>query len=510
MSRGASAFADSFLRTLSGLTAMERDRLAMDALRQEQEEKKALDAAWANRAGRIGQADDYTAEIAAGSGIGNARTGQNSSARLLSEQGALPGDTAADRDFERASADAAAGAMYENAQRQGRVAADTPRAAIDPTVYTQKQGMQDYIRDASKISRKGTMEALQMKSVMRESEKEDAFDTAMDGLDKQISEFKAGANRGGMKEAFGLLKKIDPDIRYVEKDGSPVIEVLNSKGKVTNTLTDVNAVLQVGTAGLVQNFFSNEAPKFSKNVREAFDFWKTRQAERRADRTLELTENADARAEKKLPYDIEESSAKTAEARAKGKYYESAGRYYDAGRGRETLSGKVNEYAELIVNSGQINPQTNKPFTTEEAKRYAAGVVLKDPNTKEVNNKDVLDFVDKNGDMASDVMDPKTGKPIPVRNLPLGEQRRIAVEFYTGRATGGMPDLPKGGLKRPEAKPTSALPGAQGMSDSEFNTMLADARRGGSTGTAYIREKLAANELNLRQRMEAEKILQTR
>lgn len=57
---------------------------------------------------------------------------------------------------------------------------------------------------------------------------------------------------------------------------------------------------------------------------------------------------------------------------------------------------------------------------------------------------------------------------------------------------------PKGG--RQEAIPAGASP-------QEIKVMFNDARRGGARGSAYLRQKLEANEFNVRDRLEAEKIL---
>lgn len=295
-------------------------------------------------------------------------------------------------------------------------------------------------RAGKEFEQNSTLRGLQINEAQRKESLQKEFDKTRDSMRDNVLKFQAAAESGNT----------DTFLEVAKAQGADVRKTVDSKtGRMTLTLYEDGK--PVGSANSLTEAAAKLGPMYMKQQMEKFgplfannptEFMQAILAPRK-----------DAREER-------ESVSKIDEQGAKADYYRAAGRYYDAGRGRESLSGKVNEYATLIVESGQINPQTNKPYTTEEAKRYAAGVILKDPNAKEVSNKDVLDFVEKNGDMASDVMDPKTGKPIPVRSLPLGEQRRIAVEFYTGRATGGMPDLPKGGLKRPEsaaAKPTSAL-----------------------------------------------------
>lgn len=77
-----------------------------------------------------------------------------------------------------------------------------------------------------------------------------------------------------------------------------------------------------------------------------------------------------------------------------------------------------------------------------------------------VSNKDVLDFVEKNGDAPSGVKDKNTGKELRVRELPLSEQRQAAEDFYQkGSGSGGMPSPDPKVMKKPgEAPSVSAIP----------------------------------------------------
>lgn len=78
---------------------------------------------------------------------------------------------------------------------------------------------------------------------------------------------------------------------------------------------------------------------------------------------------------------------------------------------------------------------------------------------KDVTNADVMSFVKEYGDSPSNEKDPKTGKPIPIRDLPISMQAAYAREFFSGvdSTEGGLPDVPKGGLKleKPASKPAS-------------------------------------------------------
>jgi NAD/NADP transhydrogenase alpha subunit len=113
------------------LRAMQRKQLMKDIA-----EKEALDAAFRESQARTGQTDDYSQAIRTGGNVGTQQ------AKMLSDQGALPGATPEDTAFERASAESAARALRENAVQQGAVPAD--KAALPtmaPTEFTKAQAM---------------------------------------------------------------------------------------------------------------------------------------------------------------------------------------------------------------------------------------------------------------------------------------------------------------------------------------------------------------------------------
>jgi hypothetical protein len=145
------ALASSALNTYERLGEEELRDMQRKQLKKDIAEKEALDKAWAESQARVGQQDEYSQAIKTGAGMTNAGTQQ---AQMLSSQGALPGNTVADQEFERASAESAAGAMRENAVRQG--ALPTSQAALPtmkPTEYTADQGMKDYVKAAGQVSR---------------------------------------------------------------------------------------------------------------------------------------------------------------------------------------------------------------------------------------------------------------------------------------------------------------------------------------------------------------------
>ena len=215
------------------LRAMQREQL-----RKEIAEKEALDQAWRQSQARVGQTDDYTQALKTGSNIGTQQ------AQMLSNQGALPGNTAEDQAFERASAEAAAGAMRENAVRQGAIpVAKAALPEMKPTEYTKAQGMEDYVKAAGQISRKGTLEAIQLKQIVRQSENEDKFFKNQEKLNNDLATIRGAADSFGLKGVYDVATKNGmKNLKFVEgKNGiGSRIQVLGPKGDVLETISDLN------------------------------------------------------------------------------------------------------------------------------------------------------------------------------------------------------------------------------------------------------------------------------
>lgn len=256
MSFNAGAFAgalgQSALSTYERLNEQSFRNIQRAQLVKDIQEKEALDEAWRTSQSRVGQQDEYGQAIKT---EGFAGTQQ---AQMLSNQGALPGNTAEDQAFERASAEAATGAMRENAVRQGAI--PESKAALPelkPTEYTAKQGMQDYVKAAGQVSRKGTLEAIQMKSALRASDIEDKFDTARSELDDTLARIKGTAESGGLKGLADAAKQEGLKVNFVEgKNGiGSRIQVLGPKGDVLETVSDIGSATKKLSQAAMQSFY---------------------------------------------------------------------------------------------------------------------------------------------------------------------------------------------------------------------------------------------------------------
>lgn len=412
----------------AGLRNIQRQQLVKDIA-----EKEALDQAWRQSQARVGQSDDYTQALKTGSDIGTQQ------AQMLSNQGALPGNTAEDQAFERASAEAAAGAMRENAayKKAGKYDFEAPAEgerrpqaalpAMSPTEYTKAKGMEDYVKAAGQISRKGTLEAIQLKQVVRQSENEDKFFAKQDKLNDDLAAIQGAGESFGLKGVYDVASKNGlKNLKFVEgKNGiGSRIQVLGPKGDVLETISDVNsAVGKLSEAAMSR--FMNESVSLLGSPDKVIAYMQ-------GERQIKIKEK---------------------EAADKGEYYKGYADYLRSGGKSKTDSAKARaeEYADMLVESQEINPKTNKPYTPAEAKKFAIGLVLKAPETKGVVvNSD--GSVTANGQLF--VPDPKiAGKFIPATGLPGGASNPVVDAFKNFNGN------PPPGAARPQAKlPPKAIP----------------------------------------------------
>jgi hypothetical protein len=220
----------------AGLRNIQKAQLIKDI-----EEKEALDTAFRESQARVGQTDDYSQAIRTGGGVGTQQ------AQMLSNQGALAGATPEDVAFERASAESAAGALRENAVRQGAVPAD--KAALPtmaPTEFTKTQAMDDYVKRAGQVSRKGALEAIQLKQVVRESDLQDRFAKEQSDLNDTLARIQGTAESGGLKGLAEAAEKEGLKVKFVEgKNGvGSRIQVLGPKGDVLESISDISSATE--------------------------------------------------------------------------------------------------------------------------------------------------------------------------------------------------------------------------------------------------------------------------
>lgn len=405
------------------LRSMQREQL-----RKEIAEKEALDAAWRQSQARVGQSDDYTQALKTGSNIGTEQ------AQMLSNQGALSGNTAEDQAFERASAEAATGAMRENAMRQGAIPAGQAAPEMKPAEYTKAKGMEDYVKAAGQISRKGTLEAIQLKQVVRQSENEDKFFRSQEKLNDDLAAIQGAGESFGLKGVYDVASKNGlKNLKFVEgKNGiGSRIQVLGPKGDVLETISDVNSAVGKLSEAAMNRFMTQSVSLLGS-----------------PDKVIAYMQG-----ERQIGLKEKELTIKEKEAADKGEYYKGYGEYLrSGGRGaKDSAKARAEEYADLLIESGDINPKTNKPYTPAEAKKHAIGLILKAPDTKGPT-------VNPDGSVTSGgqlfVPHPNIpGKYIPATGLPGGATNPVVDAFKNFNGN------PPPGAARPQAKlPPKAIP----------------------------------------------------
>lgn len=361
----AGALGTSALNTYERLGEAGYRQMQRAQLVKEIQEKEALDRAYADSQARVGQQDEYGQAIKTGSGMTNAGTQQ---AQMLSNQGALPGNTVADQEFERASAEAAASAMRQNAVSQGAI--PTSQAALPamrPTEYTADQGMKDYVKAAGQISRKGALEAIQIKGVMRESNIQDKFDTEKTKLDDTLARIQGTAESGGLKGLADAASQEGMKVKFVEgKNGiGSRIQVLGPKGDVLETISDINTATDKLSKVAMESFYTKSVGLLGSPDKVI--------AAMQSQKQVSLKEREVAAKEALIPSEIAKNQGVAG-------YYASGGK----GNGKQdSLKARAYEYGDLLFEAGEKNPQTGKPFTSQaEARKYSLGIALKAPESK--------------------------------------------------------------------------------------------------------------------------------
>jgi hypothetical protein len=421
----------------SGLNAYERGediklrQLQRSQLEKDIAEKEALDKAFRETQNRVGQQDEYGQAIKTGAGMSNAGTQQ---AQMLSNQGALPGNTAEDQAFERASAESAAGAMRENAVRQGAISeAKAALPTMTPSEYTSKQGMADYVKAAGQVSRKGALEAIQLKGVMRENDVQDKFDSERQKLDDTLAKIHGTAESGGLKGLYEESKKEGLNVKFVEgKNGvGSRIQILGPKGDVLETVSDVAGATQKLSDAAMNQFMTKSVGLLGSPDKVISAMQSQKQ--------VSLKEREVAAKEALVPSEIAKNQGV-------------AGYYGSGGKGtKDTIKARAQEYADILVESGQINPETKKPFTPAEAKKYSLGIAMKAPESKGITaNPDGT--VIENGILY--VPDGKGGYT-PAKGLRSSPQNSVVAAFanYDPNQKSG-----KRTVKSPQAIETEANP----------------------------------------------------
>lgn len=248
----AGAAAQSGLSTYERLNEQAFRNLQREQLQKDIVEKEALDTAFRESQARVGQQDDYAQAIRTEGFTGTQQ------ARMLSDQGALRDNTPEAQAFEKEVASSATGALRENAVRQGAI--PESKAALPdlkPTEFTAKQGMDQFVQSAKGISRKGALEAIQLKGVMREDENLTKFEEYKAELPNTLAKIQGTSISTGMEGVSKLANENGIKNKFVPgKNGvGSRIQLIGPKGDVLETISDLDSATDKLSKAAMQQFY---------------------------------------------------------------------------------------------------------------------------------------------------------------------------------------------------------------------------------------------------------------
>ena len=355
----------SGLNTYERLNEEQRKQAEFDYQQKQRQQEAALDTAYANTQSRVGEQNDYAQAIQTQGGAGSQQ------AKMLSDQAAGFGP-----ENEAASAQSAVGALRQNAGQ-----ADVAPSAITPQAYTQAQANKDYIQAASKISRKGAMEALQMKSATRASNLEDRFDTAQQQFQKHLTTIHSAGEAGGLKGLSEAANQEGLKTKFVEsKNGLGAVQVLGPKGDVLQSYTDVKSATDA-LVGAASKHFQDSLVTMFGSADKAAAYYETRRG----------------------------NDIKQQEANDKGIYYKAVANAYN--NGTKGGSGGANSAAnqdKLVTSQAEtlMKGQPNRFKSVDDAKAWIVNSKLKGYNTETEWGKAELKLIE-NGASPADIVKQK-------------------------------------------------------------------------------------------------------
>ncbi len=253
-------------------------------------------------------------------------------------------------------------------------------------------------------------------------------------LNDDLASIRGAADSFGLKGVYDVASKNGlKNLKFVEgKNGiGSRIQVLGPKGDVLETISDLNSAVDKLSEAAMGRFMKESVSLLGS-----------------PDKVIAFMQG-----ERQIGLKEREVNVKEKEAVDKGEYYKGYADYLrSGGRGaKDSAKARAEEYAELLVESGEPNPKTGKPYTLPEARKQAIGLVLKAPDTKgpTVNP-------DGSVTMGGQLYVPHPnipGKYIPATGLPGGATNPVVDAFKNFNGN------PPPGAARPQAKlPPKAIP----------------------------------------------------
>jgi hypothetical protein len=249
----------------------------------------------------------------------------------------------------------------------------------------------------------GYQKAAAVYKMAREVSMSDATDKIMDEARSKTEQFQDTLDKYGMVGAVeklgGEFAKNGIKLSVVKgKDGKDTVAVLGPDGKPQQTFTSSAQVMDA-FSDLMGKYTMNQLMKVpGANPKDLMSMMKDKAQGNYADKRAMFDEIM-------MPYQIQESQARTANYQANAK---AAGQRPD-----NSMKAQVKEYADILVEGGAINPKTEKPYTPEEARVYSASIFARDPNARPPRVNQVMENAKDYGEVLfkSGAENPVTKKP---------------------------------------------------------------------------------------------------
>ena len=300
------------------------------------------------------------------------------------------------------------------------------------------------------------------------------------------------------------VNKLGVDIRPVSVGGGKQVFEAYVGGRKVGQYNDLSTAAQDGLQQYTNNLLIQGAAKFATTPEQFVSILSTADRLDMDRRRLGLEERRVRVDEEKAPLQAELTRAQInkmkAEADAMGP---SAARdqiridLAQAEQFRKQLSDIDRELANYIAGSPQHNALT--------AQRNQTAAALRDINASILSQRQPSALPTGGAGAAPGGVEAARAQALTGKRpdgKPYTAQDKKDYEKTFGEA---FPEAPKKEGGGPKGGRQEAIPA--GASPQEIKVMFNDARRGGARGSAYLRQKLEANEFNVRDRLEAEKIL---
>ena len=487
---GGQGFAQSFLGTLQGLTALERAQLEAQEFRDRRTKEKEFRGVVSEEMGRVGQQPQgFGGQIRDQVGVGP-EAGMS----------AIPGGvTAGLRE---------AAGVQEGMGGAARAQATALPTSTDPV--TREQAMMRILERGAAIDPEKAfdfaLKGMQLEDVLATRKDKAEFREWRKGFNTELSKVQelVGMADTDPNGFIAGVNKMGVDIRPVSLGGGKQVFEAYVGGRKVGQYNDLTSAAQDGMQQYTNNLLIQGAAKFAATPEQFVSILST--ADRLdVDRSrLRLEERRVAIDESRVPQQTELTQAQinklNAEAAAMGPSAARDQIRLDLAQA-EQFRKQLSDIDRELANYGEGTPQ----YRALVAQRNQTAAALRDINTSILSQRQPSALPTGAGAAAPGGVEAArkqalTGKRPDGKPYTAQDKRDYEVTFGEK-----FPEAPKKAGDGPKGGRQEAIPA--GLSSQEIRVMFNDAKRGGATGLAYLRQKLEANEFNVRDRLEAEKIL---